>query len=321
MRFGSTKIRQFRSVLRGWHTESHISFDRPKASNGTFAMIERGQKCTFQFLFNGQVHAFNSKVIDWDKGQNIPQVRVSWPSRIDSVNVRKHQRVNVNLMSMVKIGGREAQPAEVLDISRGGCALKLKSPVMKGDTVTIIIDRINIHIQDLRAEVKNIRLKGSDLILGCSFIPNQTKQINEVSFLISSSLEVMRDSSMEKKVLILDKNESSANQLQSLIYEHSLKVVVADSTIDAFHRIMTCSPGVILLRDNQDHVSANLIIKLLRENNALKKTPVILYDSKESPDQAEVHACFSKVNQQTFENILKIVLKIFEDLESQDLAV
>lgn len=309
---GATQARRFKSVIRGWHRGAHISLDRPRASNGSFVMLQQGQSCTFQFLSDGQASSFSAHIQGWDNREQTPYLRVSWPTQLNQVSVRQHQRVEVDLACTVRLKSGSEQPARLTDLSHGGCALRVQGTVEKGETLYLRVERPDLDIDGLRLSVKNARRQGMDLLLGCAFLPDQPIALSEVGFFISSSLERLRSRERaRRRVLIIDDQDHSAGQLQALLEGLDLDPLIAHSVVDGFHRLRMWSPNVVLIRDNRTDIDGAQLCALIHGTLGLEETPLVLFGSvhHERPYE-QLLGFFPNLNRYTFSALIQVVLRV-----------
>lgn len=113
------------STLLGCKHGRFLLVDQPM-HEGNGLGTQSGVSCVARLLADGRVLGFVAQVLRSQFSPD-PVVFLSYPSAVQEVALRRHERVQVNLPSVVRIGAAtERRPVVVVDLSASGCGLLLE---------------------------------------------------------------------------------------------------------------------------------------------------------------------------------------------------
>jgi len=126
-----------------------------------------------RYLHEGTVVGFSARVIKWIQVP-FPLVFLTYPTRLESHDLRKHRRVTCCLPGLARIG-EASLPGMILDLSLSGCQLSVmrdaKAPGLDiDDVVTLSCGLFSHEAKDhLACSVKRVALSGNRLEIGLKF--------------------------------------------------------------------------------------------------------------------------------------------------------
>ena len=270
---------RYRTVIRGWHRGSHVLLDRPRAPNGTFILIDEGLRVGLRFMREGKACGFETLVMGWDKRQQMPYLRVTWPEKVEHVAVRRFQRVDVELRARVAMPGGESVPGTVVDLSTGGLGVISTLEPERNSVVAVDVELPDTTVRGLRCVVRAVRGKDNGaFFLGCEFEDGQRAQRDEVEFFITSSLERLRASKSGKpRLLLIDPDETSSHHLKTLYEAEELEVVYAGGIVDGFHRLRMSRPELIVVAQSLPELPGLDVCRILRKTPGLESIRLFLH--------------------------------------------
>ena len=133
------QMRSAYSVLLGFRSGRFLLVELPSVE-GRALVITQSSPVRVRYLLDGRLLGFSCESL---KVQFTPEklIFLNYPSRVDQLALRKHERVRVSLPTLVRIGDDPTQfSAETRDLSVSGCGLSVESgapPVKKGMRLTI----------------------------------------------------------------------------------------------------------------------------------------------------------------------------------------
>jgi CheY-like chemotaxis protein len=271
---GDPENDRFRTVLRGWRRGDYLLIEYAADAD-----LRKGQGCVLRFLAEGKACAFDSTIVDFGSGQFYPFIRISWPSAINYVSVRKHERIPVQVPCKVTMESGEAE-GEILDLSSGGCRLYMQERLERGAELKLhftLPDGSRIH--DLAATVQNQAERHSGALMGCKFSDAAGKLTNDIAIYVSTTLERMRagDYQDHNRVIVIDHNPEGLTALQEQLQSMGIEVVPAPSLVDGVFRIRLSIPSAVLVNQELPELSGCEVCRILKGTPRFESLPVLVY--------------------------------------------
>jgi hypothetical protein len=142
-------------------------------------------KTTVRYLNMGTVLGFQSQIIKY-LSVPFPLLFLTYPRKVESVNLRKHKRIRCVFPAVAAIGGASLEVV-IVDLSDGGCGLFLKAE--QKDAVKVDFDDI-VQVQCLALGhgpdnpisclVKRFSGSGKGLEIGLKFLDKESETLAEV---------------------------------------------------------------------------------------------------------------------------------------------
>ncbi len=201
---------QFKSVLVGIDAQESIILRSPASAQIRSELYE-GRPIIVKCVQSGSVYGFRSKVLCNVLHPNVRMLVISYPSKIESVNLRKHPRICCYLP--VEISTEEARHSGIIiDLSMGGCRMVTKFSSMNNRLRARINAGVNLHIPMFgdddsalfSGEIKNMDINECSAKMGIRFtdLSEQNKRnleqfIGSILDVVSNDLTVSRVSGMQ----------------------------------------------------------------------------------------------------------------------------
>lgn len=137
-----------------------------------------------RYFFSGWVHAFRCTLLSLIK-EPLRLAVLSYPESIEKINIRKHDRVDCNILAEAMVGNR-MYPSVVKNISAGGLLLSIDSaavgeiPQLKlQDEVILTLHREENRTTTLRGIVRNIKIDKQAMVIGMEFSVQGAGQVEK----------------------------------------------------------------------------------------------------------------------------------------------
>jgi hypothetical protein len=181
-----------------------VVVENPKNAIGTSVRIPKGSKVTLSFFTkSSKGFAFDSKVVDTTSTPHGPGLQLSHSGKAKLLAQRRYKRKQISarcffylvFVDTVKIGKRKQVPklvvdnrrygGTVLDISIGGCSIKVSTPVQVGSRLKISIDSGNNSTMTVLGQVLRINRTGAaGTVMHIKFLKIPKKAFNSISALV-----------------------------------------------------------------------------------------------------------------------------------------
>ncbi len=277
-------------VIRGWQKCGYVLLEG--LAGHTLPRLPKGHRCTVCFISMGRACGFDAEVLGGEECE-VPQVRLSWPTSIELIRMRQHERIETQLACHVDFPDGTRFGGLVTDLSVGGCCLQsLEAPAATPATqLTVSLEFPNgCRIERLTAVVRSAR-PTSYLHAGCQFVQLDEPQRQDLFLYVSTTLAVHRHGDAPlQTVLILDSHAESAQALATALEAKGVQAVVARSVVDAFFRLRVVRPMAFLIGGQSGGMDAAAVVRAVRMANGLETLPLYVYgvsDSSAFADLAE----------------------------------
>ena len=275
---GNTK--RAKSKLRGWVPREYILLDLP-GSHEEAAFILKDAPCVLRFVHQGEACGFDSKIMDWcDMG--LPFFRIQWPSSVQTLHVRKHARVPVQLAC--KVGWTDGEEdGEINDLSVSGCGVLANRLFKVGSGIRLTFTLPDgSPLRNVRATVCRSRPQGSQVVLGCQFLEDTRGDRDPLVFFISTTLSRMGVEPLSgRRVLVLHDEETNLKPLVSAFERAGVQVITAKGAVDGFYRLRMAPPGCLLIDVNQPLISVTDVCGAILQTPGFENTPLFLLGDTE----------------------------------------
>ena len=173
------------TFFRGCKEYEYIILDYPCKTDGIPLFLEEYMKCIVRFLFQGKVYAFESEIRKTVK-YPYPFVFISYPEKMDNINLRSSERYAIRLPAFYNQQALEdtleKNPAGLLlDLSEKGCLLETGRPLEVETHISLAFALPNqTMIKNLAAKVKSISRKDETYRLGLIFMVSEHPDIEKI---------------------------------------------------------------------------------------------------------------------------------------------
>lgn len=263
----------FTSAIRGWKIHEYILLDRPAST-----VVQGGKECVIRMLCDGRVYGFKARVLDGGLTRP-PQFRIAWPADVQSVGLRKHDRVTLQGACTVRLPCGDELDGELHDISAGGCGVYLDEEIPKGVQAGLSVTlSAGLAFEDPGATARSCVAKGPRYFVGFAFGELDDGTQRCIGGLIAETILGQRDASSRlARVLIYHGDAAQARALQQTLEQTaSLDARVAPSVVDAFHALRSLTPSALVLPLQCETGSVAELCRMVFGAPGLKELPVFV---------------------------------------------
>ena len=278
---------RYSTCVRGWSKSSYLLIDRPRI-NSRFAAIRENQPCIVRFLYNGLACAFDTIILDWDTRQYHSYCRISWPTKFQTVSFRKFERVRAQISCSFAYA-KSKYTGIIEDISIGGCRIRTSCQPENDCSIELNLSLPDgCVLEQIRADVKNVRVSGSEFLLGCQFQEDQPEVESDIAFYVTTVLDRGEVRNTERqRVLIIDDNRTVAMVLRNLFEQKGIEVLPASGTLDGLSRLRLSSPDAVLVSQRMPDLPGIDCVRLIHGTRGLETLPLFLYGGDIAPDEVK----------------------------------
>lgn len=265
---------------------SFILLDWPKEERK--GQLLRQGSCVVQFLQQGEACAFYCVILDFGVRRQ-PHFRVSWPQEIETVPLRRHERVEVKTPCKVHVPPGVQLTGELIDISAGGCSVFVPSKrVEKGAVAAVGFSLMpGLGYEDLQAVVKNVTKRQNGSVIGCAFEGVAPQVTHDIQFFVATTIERLRGGcSEQQRVLLIEDDLGVVEQMTTPLEDAGYEVASSQHILDAFHRVRLRIPDVILVKTHHPELPGWDICRLIHGGRGCERVPVLLY----GPEREDMEA-------------------------------
>ncbi len=273
----------FTSAIRGWKVNTYILLDRPAST-----VIQGGRECVIRLLRDGCVYGFRAWVLDGGLTRP-PQFRIAWPDNLQSVGLRKHDRLTVTGSCSVQLPCGDVLDGELHDVSEGGCGVLVDEEIPKGVGVSLCISLASgVVLDDLRAIARNCLCKGSRHFVGFAFDGLNDDARRALDALVTTTILGQREvSSRAARVLIYHGDCEEARTLGNVVEGAAdAEVRIVSSVVDAFHELRALPASALVLPLACKESSAVELCRMVFGAPGLKNLPVYVLGDPGSSEAA-----------------------------------
>lgn len=269
---------RYASVIRGWRKLSHILLDRPTLA-GRLAAHRENQHCVIRFLHEGIAYAFESRVVSWNPQMQKGACRIEWPTHLDAMSFRRHERVRIQLSCRVAMESGTLNGL-IEDISLGGCRICSPKSVAQGSKAQLSFSLPDgAEINSLECIVRNARREDDKIYLGCEFVPGQAFVETAIASYMANALERSgkRPTGLES-ILIVDSDPERAAGLRALFEGCGYGISTVTQTLDALVRLRVTHPSVVLINEDQTDLPGRWMAHLVKLTPGFETSARFIYN-------------------------------------------
>jgi ActR/RegA family two-component response regulator len=215
--------------------------------------------------------------------------RLAWPRQVETVRVRKQDRLPTAIPCVVKLVTGDEYNAIIDDLSAGGCCIRGEMASPPTDREELFLSFTlpgSSPVSDVRAVVRRVHSAGAATVIGCEFVEGEDAARQDISFYVVTATERSRSGLVEsRRALIIDGNESSASALCRALQDLQLETFVASGLVDGFYRMRVISPLAVFIGYEQKELPAVQICRIVKATKGFENTAVLVYGS----DSMAVH--------------------------------
>ncbi len=153
---------------------------RTPLREGKPMLFKQGRQVRVTFMQARAVVGFNTEVMQ-ECLHPYPYLHLEWPEEVEQVVVRKAPRAEVSLIAAVLIEGQEEEAGRIVDLSRNGCGLRLKSTttVLEEDAIQL---RFRVQLSgveqffNLDGVARSVEETKEKTLVGVEFVEVPAKQ-------------------------------------------------------------------------------------------------------------------------------------------------
>lgn len=275
----------YKSVIRGWYKNRYLILDRPLG----VGVIKTNAVYIVRFVLDGTVCGFTARFLDEFVRNSSPVFRLEWPTEFITANIRSHERVDVRWPCSIRFGSEEAKPAEIRNLSKGGCSLHCEQEFTVNDKIHISFKTPRgLEIVEHAMIVRNRIKAGAGCMTGCSFENPHEELDTVIEFLVATQSSDKRFGTSDKRpILILEARASDVRPLREELQQLGHKSIVATDAMDGLSCIPELRPEIILFGHGEGESSVSDVCSVLKRTPGLEATPVFVYNMSEQ-DQTKI---------------------------------
>ncbi|MBI5091948.1 MAG: PilZ domain-containing protein [Candidatus Hydrogenedentes bacterium] len=279
---------RYRTYLRGWQRGQYIMLDRPLINQRYVDML-RAEHCAVRFLSEGLACGFEGELLDLGPRSMVSHVYIAWPPDLSVIRVRKHERVRTSINCQIVVGDAEDRvPAEVRDVSEGGCLLLLPGRLPADSRVRIWCTFPDGTVMDgVVGLIRRIRPSDEGVFHGCRFDSPETDLHNDLQLFVADTLERSRTvNTPAPRILVIDPNPAVADAIRTQVETKGYQVVSSRNLVEAFYRLKVAYPSALLINQEQEMMPGVDICRAVRGTHGYQTLPVIIYGKDEGLREA-----------------------------------
>jgi hypothetical protein len=214
--------------------------------------------------------------------QNQPYIRVSWPRKIESVGIRKHERVDLFAPCVIARDGEPDLEAHIVDLSAGGCGVKANARIAPQTPARISFNLPDgSAVTEAKATVRSAKAIGQDFLLGLMFDEEEEARIT-CDFFVTTTMERVRGGGETKRALLLESEDVRSDGTRAKLEEKGYRVVTVTCIVDAFFSLRMAKPSCFWIGAEQAELPAVEICRILRKTNGFSTLPLYVIGGDES---------------------------------------
>ena len=275
---------RYQTVVRGWEKPVEIVLDRPKDVGRYVPLYERSP-CVVLFVAEGKACAFQTRIVSWDNWGDNCRLRVAWPTAIEIVPLRSHERSKVHLDCTVSQSDKADVKGVIQDISLGGCGILLPVQLCKDTTVTLALTLSDGRfLEGVKAVVRNERRVGEEgFLMGCEFVEDREHIQSEIGFFIATMFgRGEAGKGAARRVLIIDDRSERSAPLWRALTERGCQAFLASNAVDGLARLRLVGVKALVINQEQQDLDSLAMVRLLRATHGLETLPVFVYGGDEA---------------------------------------
>lgn len=267
--------------IRGWESNKYILLALNPGSGAP--IVRRGKQCVVRFMHEGEVWGFTALFGEPTTHTDLTLIHLYWPQQVARLQVRKHERVAIEIPCTVHLDDDNTADATIGDISGGGCSIITSSDLEVGKGVHLSfrmpgggqVTRRPVLIRNRRIE------RAAKFSYGCQF-QEEKEEDRSISLFVARKKAMDRgESAPHPQVLVLSRDDADVLIAQNALAGSPYEAVAAMGVLDLGFRLHTCKAVGILISFEQKELSAIEVIPLIQESRGMEEIPLFLYGGGE----------------------------------------
>ena len=278
---------RIKSHVRGWSKDTYVLLDWP-ADSKLSILIRPNRECVVQFVHEGIACGFRSIIVDAGSPKH-PQFRVSWPAEIETLPLRKHERVTVETPCTAILTNGEVVRAELRDISAGGCGVYLPSysPECTDALLSFTLGK-GIVFENLKAVARNVSKEKGGFLVGYQFQKPEGRTQHDLDFFIATSVERLRKTPTDApRILLLEEDIDTSEQARRALEDAGFHVALAACVMDLFCGLRLGKPDAVILSLGASEIPVTDLCRIVGASPQCEATRIIAYGTNGDPGMAD----------------------------------
>jgi len=263
--------------IRGWETNRYILIGLNPG--GAVPLIRKGKECVVRFMHDGEVWGFGAQLGETAMHTELPLLHLHWPREVARLQVRKHERVAIEIPCTLHLGDDQTDTGTIGDLSGGGCCIVTMRNLAVGDSVHLSfrmpegfqVNRRPVRIRNRKSE------PGGKLRYGCQFQEEKEEDHGIQLFVARKKALDRGESAPHPQLLVLSRNDEDIRVVQQALAGTPYEVVAAEGILDLGYRLRTCKTAGILVSYEQKELSAIEVIPLIQQSPGMAAVPIFVY--------------------------------------------
>lgn len=270
--------------ITGWQESLYILLDVGSPTSRA-SSLAADQLCAARFLRNGTAYGFTATIESVTGSAARPLIQLTWPQRVETVQVRRHERVPVSIRCGVIYPNGSCEEEEMRDLSSGGCLLHCSG--VSNPNVDDVY-RLSFTLPDGRsldwveATVRSVAASGNHWAVGCAFGPLEEEDQRLLDCYVAAALEHLAPSHMGPPgILVIEQRRDVVRYLSQNLRARGYDVGIAVTAVDAFHRLRIHPPDAVLISHEQTELSSKQLCRLIAQSQGRDGLPIFVYGGDE----------------------------------------
>ncbi len=274
---GKNNSPRFPGRIRGGGVEKYILLGVNRGARAP--STRRGEKCVVRFMYEGEVWGFTAAFGEPAAPSEFPLIQIHWPREVARIQVRKHERVPIQIPCTLHLEDDSTEACTICDISGGGCSLIASCDIAVSATVHLSfrmpdggqVSRRPIIIRNRRSDPSGANC------YGCQFQEEKEEDRGIELFVARKKAMDRGEAAPHPQLLVLSRNDEDVQIAQQALSESPYQAVAATGILDLGYRLHTCNAVGILICDEQKELSAIEIFPLIQQSQGMEEIPLFLY--------------------------------------------
>lgn len=270
--------KRYRTTLRGWEANRKL-FLVVAADAEKIPARMMNQEAVFRFLHEGHACAFKATVIRGTSAESgrFGEIQVAWPENIETVQVRRSPRVNVDYPCTLHWGGCAPVLGTILDLSEGGCSIELvvETPPCIGADVELAF-RLpgELPVTDISATVKSLIQRGEAWRLGCEFRKMDDVTAGNIRLTVVEVLSSKRSGGCT--VVVLSESTDNLREMIASLRTDGIESMVAVSILSIGYLLLSRQVNALVIFDGAREITTLDLCRLVRATPRIEGLPILV---------------------------------------------
>lgn len=270
--------------ITGWQESLYILLD-VGCPTARAACLATNQLCAARFLRDGTAYGFTATIESLTGSAARPSIQLSWPQRVETVQVRRHERIPVTIRCGVIYPNGACEEEEMRDLSSGGCLLHCSGASRPNvdDVLRLSFTLPDGHSLDwVEATVRSVAASGTHWTVGCAFGPLDDELQRPLDCYVAATLEHLAPPNMgPPSILVIEQRRDVVRYLSQNLRARGYDVGIAITAVDAFHRLRVHPPDAVLISHEQTELSSRQLCRLIAQSQRRDGLPIFVYGGDE----------------------------------------